>query len=231
MIHLQEISFAVAFAAGVLSFFSPCILPLLPGYFTYLGGTAVSGIRSGEHGHFFLAGRALLFITGFSFIFILLGATAGGLGTLLNEYRSLLNRIGGILIIIFGLQVTGIGILPVLARTKKFNFTLPTPGPIASILLGMAFAAGWTPCIGPVLASILLYAAGQATIQQGMLLLSFYSLGLAVPFIVAALTFESFLTLIRNFSRYLPQISLASGIILIFVGVLVFLGRLNNFSL
>ncbi|BCV22112.1 cytochrome c biogenesis CcdA family protein [Moorella sp. Hama-1] len=226
---MAEVSLAVAFVAGLLSFFSPCILPLLPAYFTYLGGSAVAGGRVQDLDRSFLAGRAALFTAGFALIFILLGASAGGLGYLLQAYRPVVNRLGGILIIVFGLQVAGIGRLPFLAREKKWELRPRTPGAAASFLLGMAFAAGWTPCIGPVLASILIYAGSQATLLQGMLLLATYSLGLALPFLVAALALGPVLHSLRKFSRYMPQISLISGFILVAMGLLVFFGRLNAF--
>jgi cytochrome c-type biogenesis protein len=226
---LTEVSFVVAFAAGFLSFFSPCIIPLLPAYLTYLGGSAAATGRAGELDRYFLAGRAALFIAGFSLIFILLGASAGGVGSLFQLYRPLFNRIGGILIIIFGLQVVGIVRLPFLNQEKKWHFNTRTPGAVSSFLLGMAFALGWTPCIGPVLASILIYAGSQATFFQGMLLLGFYSLGMALPFMVVALALGPVARLLRQLSRYLPIISMVSGIILIIMGLLVFFGQLSSF--
>ncbi|MGI9862687.1 cytochrome c biogenesis protein CcdA [Moorella naiadis] len=224
---MAEVSLAVAFLAGLISFFSPCILPLLPAYFTYLGGSAAADGRVQDLDRSFLAGRAALFTAGFALIFIILGASAGGLGYLLQAYRPVVNRLGGILIILFGLQVAGIGRLPLLAREKRWELRPRTPGAAASFLLGMAFAAGWTPCIGPVLASILIYAGSQATLLQGMLLLAVYSLGLALPFLAAALALGPVLRSLRKFSRYLPQISLVSGLILVVMGLLVFFGRLN----
>lgn len=226
---MPNISLAIAFAAGLLSFFSPCIIPLLPAYLTYLGGSAAATGRTEELDRYFLAGRAALFIAGFSLVFILLGASAGGLGSLFQLYRPLFNRIGGILIIFFGLQVAGIVRLPFLNQEKKWHLDARTPGAVSSFLLGMAFAFGWTPCIGPVLASILIYAGSQATFFQGMLLLSFYSLGLALPFMIVALAMGPILRLLRQLSHYLPIISLASGIILIIMGLLVFFGQLSSF--
>lgn len=222
-------SIGLAFVAGVASFFSPCILPLLPAYFTYLGGSAVAAGKVEDLSRLFLLGRAALFTAGFSLIFILLGASAGGLGALLFTWRPFLNRLGGILIIFFGLQVAGIVRLPFLNREKRWQVTPQTPGAVPSFLLGMAFATGWTPCIGPVLASILIYAGSQATLLQGMLLLALYSLGLALPFLAVALVLGPVLRLLGHFSRYLPIISLVSGIILMVMGLLVFLGRLNTF--
>ncbi|WP_406676631.1 cytochrome c biogenesis CcdA family protein [Moorella sp. ACPs] len=219
----------MAFAAGMLSFFSPCIIPLLPAYFTYLGGSAAASGKAEELDRSFLARRAALFTAGFSLIFILLGASAGSLGSMLLRYRPFLNRAGGILIIFFGLQVAGIVRLPFLSQEKKWCLQPRAPGAVPSFLLGMAFASGWTPCIGPVLASILIYAGSQATLFKGMLLLTFYSLGLAIPFIASALAVGPVLHLLRQFSRYLPIISFISGIILIFMGLLVFFGRLNTF--
>ncbi|MEW8959212.1 MAG: cytochrome c biogenesis protein CcdA [Moorella sp. (in: firmicutes)] len=222
---LDNISLAVAFSAGILSFFSPCIIPLLPVYFSYLGASAAGGEEEGKK-RVFLVGRAVLFIFGFSLIFIVLGMLSGSLGFLLLQYRSLLNRIGGLLIIFFGLYVAGIVRPSLLNREKKWHLQPRAPGALASFLMGMAFAAGWTPCIGPVLASILIYAGSQATLFKGMVLLAFYSLGLAVPFILTALAMGTVLQLLRRSSRYLPIISFISGIILVIMGLLVFNGRL-----
>ncbi|WP_258359623.1 cytochrome c biogenesis CcdA family protein [Moorella sulfitireducens (nom. illeg.)] len=219
----------MAFTAGILSFFSPCIIPLLPAYFTYLGSTAAANAGAGGLNRSFLIGRAALFTGGFTLVFMLMGASAGGLGSLLQVYRTFLNRAGGILIIFFGLQVTGIVRLPFLNQEKKWHLQPRDPGAATSFLLGMAFAAGWTPCIGPVLASILIYAGSQATLLKGTLLLMFYSLGLAVPFIASAMAIEAVLRLLSRVYRYLPIISLLSGIILIIMGFLVFFGKLNTF--
>lgn len=222
---LDNISLAVAFSAGILSFFSPCIIPLLPAYFSYLGASAAGSEEEGKK-RVFLVGRAVLFIFGFSLIFIVLGMLSGSLGFLLLQYRSLLNRVGGLLIIFFGLYVAGIVRPSLLNREKKWHLQPRAPGALASFLMGMAFAAGWTPCIGPVLASILIYAGSQATLFKGMVLLAFYSLGLAVPFILTALAMGTVLQLLRRSSRYLPIISFISGIILVIMGLLVFNGRL-----
>ncbi|ADI13558.1 cytochrome c biogenesis CcdA family protein [Truepera radiovictrix] len=208
----------LAFVAGVLSFLSPCVLPLVPSYLAYVGG---SHARSGAR--WAILSRSLLFVLGFSLIFVALGASASALGSLLSAYRYELSRLGGLLILGFGLFMLGLR-LPWLQRDVRLRFQGETRTPVGAVLLGMAFAAGWTPCIGPVLGAALTVAGASGTLGLGVTLLAFYALGLAVPFVLAALMLESFSRFSLRFRRYLPWVERTSGAILVAAGVLMLTG-------
>jgi cytochrome c-type biogenesis protein len=217
----------VAFAAGLLSFLSPCVLPLVPSYIGFLTGMSlpeVSGRRRAALGH------ALLFVLGFSLVFILLGASATALGRALNYYQVWLQRIGGVLIIGFGLVCLGVIRVGALNQERRVQVDRKPVGYVGSALVGMAFAAGWTPCIGPVLGGILGLAATSQDVTRGMLLLGVYSAGLAVPFLIAAVALESFLGWFQRFRRYLPWVMRVSGLLLIFVGVLMVTGEFTRLA-
>ena len=218
---------AVAFAAGLLSFLSPCVLPLVPSYIGFLTGMTLPEM-SGRRRVALL--HALLFVAGFSLVFILLGASATALGRALNHYQVWLQRIGGLLIIGFGLVCLGVIKVDFLAQERRVNLEQKPVGYLGSALVGMAFAAGWTPCIGPVLGAILGLAATSTDVTRGMLLLGVYSAGLAVPFLVAALAVESFLDWFQRFRRYLPWVMRASGVLLVFVGVLLVSGEFTRLA-
>jgi cytochrome c-type biogenesis protein len=212
----------VAFAAGLLSFLSPCVLPLVPSYIGFLTGMSLpemSGRRRAALGH------AVLFVLGFSLVFMLLGASATALGRALNYYQVWLQRIGGVLIIAFGLVCLGVIKVGFLNQEHRLQMEHKPMGYLGSALVGMAFAAGWTPCIGPVLGGILGLAATSQDLGRGMLLLAVYSAGLAVPFLLAAVALESFLNWFQRFRRYLPWVMRITGILLIFVGVLMVTGE------
>ncbi|MBA3495911.1 MAG: cytochrome c biogenesis protein CcdA [Gemmatimonadota bacterium] len=217
----------VAFAAGLLSFLSPCVLPLVPSYIGFLTGMSLpemSGRRRVAVGH------ALLFVLGFSLVFVLLGASATALGRALNYYQVWLQRIGGVLIIAFGLVCLGVIKVGVLSQERRVQVERKPVGYLGSALVGMAFAAGWTPCIGPVLGGILGLAATSGDVTRGMLLLGSYSAGLAVPFLIAAVALDSFLGWFQRFRRYLPWVMRASGILLIFVGMLMVTGEFTRLA-
>lgn len=222
-------SLPLAFLAGILSFLSPCVLPLVPSYLAYVGGASTTDRRRQ------LAIRnSLFFILGFSLIFVALGASASLLGSVLRAYRPVLLIIGGILIIGFGLVMLGLIKLPFLYRDTRQQFTGDSTKPWGAILLGMAFAAGWTPCIGPVLGGILTLASASGTLMQGVILLACYALGLAVPFFLAALALESFLKFSTRFRRYLPWVEKTAGGLLVVAGLLMLTGHftaLNQFLL
>ncbi len=208
----------LALLAGVLSFSSPCTLPLVPGYLGYL-----SGVGAGR-------GRALaaaaLFVTGFSLVFTALGAGASSLGSLLLAHRLLFERAAGVLIVVLGLFVLGLVRLPMLAGERRPLMEWVRPGPSGALLLGAAFAFGWTPCVGPVLGSILVLAGGQATVTAGAALLLVYSLGLGLPFLAAALFVDRFRTVSTWLRRHAAAVNTAGGGLLVAMGALVFLGRL-----
>ena len=217
----------VAFAAGLLSFLSPCVLPLVPSYIGFLTGMSLpelSGRRRAALAH------ALLFVAGFSLVFVLLGASATALGRALNYYQQWLQRIGGLLIIGFGLVCLGVIRLGFLSRERRVQVEHRPVGYLGSALVGMAFGAGWTPCIGPVLGAILGLAATAQDLSRGMLLLAAYSAGLAVPFLLAAVALDSFLDWFQRFRRYLPWVMRVSGVLLIFVGVLMATGEFTRLA-
>jgi cytochrome c-type biogenesis protein len=217
----------LAFTAGLLSFLSPCVLPLVPSYLAYVGG-------SGAEKRALLIRNALLFVLGFSLIFIALGASASALGSLLRANRQILTMGGGVLVILFGLVLLGVIRLPVLMRDTRVQAKHDASTPIGAVLLGMAFAAGWTPCIGPVLGGILTLAGASGTLLEGVTMLAVYSLGLAVPFLLAALALEPFLRVSRRMRRWLPWVERAAGGLLVIAGVLMVTGtytRLNTWLL
>lgn len=218
----------VAFLGGLLSFLSPCVLPLVPSYLSFL--TGVSGVAElGARRHLALL-HALLFVTGFSIIFIALGATATELGRMLQAYQHWLERVGGALIVIFGLYCLGVLRLPFLGREARIQLSDKPLGFLGSVLVGMAFGAGWTPCIGPILGSILLYASSRADLAQGLRLLLAYSLGLALPFLVAAWALEAFLRWFQQFRRYVRWVERVAGAVLVVVGVLMLSGSFTLLS-
>jgi cytochrome c-type biogenesis protein len=221
------LGFLVAFAAGLLSFLSPCVLPLVPSYVGFITGMTlpeVTGRRRVALTH------ALLFVAGFSLVFILLGASATALGRALNYYQVWLQRIGGALIILFGLLCLGVFNLRFLSYERRLHLERKPVGYLGSLLVGMAFAAGWTPCIGPVLGAILGLAATSADVSRGMLLLAVYSAGLALPFLVAAVAVDSFLDWFQRFRRFLPWVMRISGVMLVFVGILLFTGEFTRLA-
>jgi cytochrome c-type biogenesis protein len=217
----------VAFTAGLLSFLSPCVLPLVPSYLGFLTGMSLPE-TGGRRWTALL--HALLFVAGFSLVFILLGASATALGRALNYYQIWLQRLGGIIVIGFGLVSLGALAPGLLTRERRLHLERKPVGYLGSALVGMAFAAGWTPCIGPVLGGILGLAATTTDLSRGMLLLGFYSAGLALPFVVAAVALESFLEWFQRFRRFLPWVMRASGILLVLVGILLVSGEFTRLA-
>jgi len=225
----QNITFALAFAAGLLSFLSPCVLPLVPIYLGYLTGSSL-GMVEGEEAPprrvTFL--HALAFVSGFSVLFIALGASVGLVGYMLIDRIDLLAKIGGILVAVLGLHLIGVIKIPILYREKRLDVSRGgDPSYVASFVVGMVFAAGWTPCVGPVLAGILLLAGASGTVAHGAILLTVYSLGLGVPFLLTALLLSTAINQFRRLNRYMRVIEIASGLLLIAAGVLLFTGNLQ----
>ena len=221
------LGFVVAFMAGLLSFLSPCVLPLVPSYVGFITGMTLpemAGRRRVALTH------ALLFVLGFSLIFVILGASATALGQALNYYQVWLQRVGGVLIILFGLLCLGVFKVGLLNQERRVHLERKPVGYLGSALVGMAFGAGWTPCIGPVLGGILGLAATTNDVARGMQLLAAYSAGLAVPFLIAAVAVESFLDWFQRFRRYLPWVMRLSGILLIVVGVLLVTGEFTRLA-
>jgi len=216
-----SVGLAVAFLAGVLSFLSPCVLPLVPSYVSFITGLSLDEV--GER-RWTAVTHALLFICGFTVIFVALGATATGLGRLLNYNQVWLERAGGILIILFGIYLLGGFRWMFLERERRVHLQDKPLGYLGSVLVGLAFGAGWTPCIGPILGSILLYTSTQTSLREGMVLLLAYSLGLAVPFVLAALAVERFIEWFRRYRKFIPLTTRLSGALLVAVGLLVATG-------
>ena len=228
------LSLGLAFVAGLVSFLSPCVLPLVPSYVTFVTGMTLdelttNGRRAARRR---AALHALLFVLGFSLVFVTLGATATAIGATLRRALPLLQQIGGVVIVAFGLAMLGVLRVPWLMRDRRMHLASRPAGLAGSVLVGVAFGAGWTPCIGPVLASILLYAGMEATMMRGILLLVAYSVGLGIPFLVAAVGLNWYLAGARRLTRWLRPLELVAGALLVLVGVLLFTGKfavLSNF--
>jgi len=217
----HEVSALIAFAAGFLSFISPCVLPLVPSYLTYITGVSFKELTDEKvKVRWVTLSHSLLFIMGFSTIFILMGASASYLGQLLVRHQYWIMKAGGVLIIILGIQFTGLINLPFLQMEKRFELGKKPIGYLGSFVVGLVFAAGWTPCIGPILSAILLYAGTSKNFTTGIFLLAVYSLGLGIPFLLASLAFNSFLTAFGRIKRYLRVMTMVSGFFLIAIGIL-----------
>lgn len=219
----------VAFTAGLFSFLSPCVLPLVPSYLSFIAGMSLQELKTGRTAQMrrAIVLNAVLFILGFSAVFITLGASFSLLGQLLLGSIELLRKAGGVLIILFGLYIAGILRLPFLMREHRLQLEKRPAGYLGSILVGVAFGAGWTPCVGPILGSILTLAGTSATAGRGVTLLSAYSLGLGVPFILSALAFNGFSQFLQRFRPYIRLVEVGSGVFLVLIGVLLFTGYLT----
>jgi cytochrome c-type biogenesis protein len=230
---MENVSLISAFLAGLLSFVSPCVLPLVPAYISFISGVSLEKLREGDRGSIRqkVMLTSLLFIAGFSTIFILLGASATYAGQFLLQNKILFNRIAGIMIILFGLHVAGLFQIKFLNYEKRFSFDPQKPvGILGTYLVGLAFAAGWTPCIGPILAAILVVASNQENSGQGMILLASYSLGLAVPFFLTALAINVFFNFFNWVKRHYRTIEYISGALLVILGFLVMTNQLSRLA-
>lgn len=215
-----------AFAAGLLSFLSPCVLPLIPGYLSFMTGLSSTELADEDHRVSDVMVPALLFVLGFSIVFIGLGASASVLGQFLTQYRAFIEKLAGVVIALFGVFMLGVIKIPGLYGEARFDLARARSfGRGAGVVMGMAFAAGWTPCVGPILGSILALASTSGDVARGALLLAAYSLGLAVPFLLVALLFGKATPLLRWLSRHSLVINRIAGVILIGVGVLIFSGK------
>jgi cytochrome c-type biogenesis protein len=221
-----EISVFAAFIGGLISFISPCVLPLVPAYIAFTSGVSIHEMRNSRDRKKILkktVKSSLIFILGFSLVFVSLGATATVLGQLVSSRLDLLSKIAGVIVIIFGLHLMGLFKFSFLNYEKKFHLSAKKgPQLLHSFLLGLAFAFGWTPCIGPILGTILFLAGGQDTIQKGVLLLSVYSLGLGLPFLLTAIGTSAFMDFFNKIKGYFTIIEIFSGVFLILVGFLIF---------
>ncbi len=208
----------IAFTAGLLSFLSPCVLPLIPSYVTFVTGLSLEDV---QHSRKTALVHALLFVVGFSLIFLALGATATAIGRLLLLNRRWISRFGGVLVALLGLYLLGAFNMRFLARERRIHITDKPLGYLGSVLVGIAFGAGWSPCIGPILGGILTYTATQAELRRGLVLLGAYSLGLALPFVVAAVAVERFIAVFQRYRSKLVWVDRAAGALLVIVGVLM----------
>jgi cytochrome c-type biogenesis protein len=227
----QNITFFGAFIAGVLSFLSPCILPLLPGYISFISGETIESLTDSDKTSpkFKAFMGAVFFGLGFTLIFMLLGATATSIGKVLNQNRFILEKLAGVLVIIFGLHMIGVFKIKTLMMQKKVNYKKKNaPFFIEAFLLGIAFVLGWTPCIGPILSGILALAAKENTVSNGMVLLFVYALGLWIPFLISALLMGQIVTAIRKAGKLMMFVEKASGILLILIGLLILTGSMTR---
>ncbi len=208
----------IAFSAGLLSFLSPCVLPLIPSYVTFITGLSLDDVQTARRTALI---HGVLFVLGFTLIFLALGAGATVLGRTLLQHRDWISRIGGAIIIVFGLYLLGILNIGFLSREARFHVADKPVGYFGTVFVGIAFGAGWTPCLGPILGSILLYTSSQADFARGMWLLLAYSMGLAVPFLLSAIAIERFSAFFQRMKRQMVWVSRVSGIVLVIIGVLM----------
>jgi cytochrome c-type biogenesis protein len=226
---MSSVNIVLAFAAGLLSFLSPCILPLIPAYISYLTGTSIEELHNPKM-KLRIIYKSLGFVLGFSIVFIIMGASATSLGRLLLKYQKAFRIFSGIVIILFGLHTTGLIKIKALYREKRFFNLGKADKSFSSIIMGITFAAGWTPCAGPILGSILLLSSNQDTLSQGTFLLAIYSLGLALPFIFTAYSIGYFSKLLTKFRKNLSYISIISGLLMIIMGILIATNKLGKIA-
>lgn len=242
---MENVSLFGAFIAGVLSFISPCVLPLIPGYLSFISGVSLEEMRGmpvtaggavavstgvnatalGNAAKRQVIITSLFFILGFSLVFVSLGASATYLGQFLMERLTIFGKIAGVLLIIFGLHTIGVFKIPFLLNEARVQANTKPAGMIGAVIVGISFAFGWTPCIGPILSAILLVAAQQESVNQGIVLLSVYSLGLAIPFLLTALAINQFFVAFSKIRRHYHAIEIVSGVLMIVIGVLIFTNR------
>jgi cytochrome c-type biogenesis protein len=239
----HELSIPIALVAGLVSFLSPCVLPLVPGYISMLSGATIEELKVGASPALMsrILRNSLSFVAGFSIVFVVLGASATAVGKFLLAERATFNLVAGIIVIVFGLHLTGLVKIPLLYREARLTTGEPRRGLVGAFLLGFAFAFGWTPCIGPILAAILALAAQRHTVLQGMFLLAVYSAGLALPFLLTSVGLGQFLKLYGGFRKHLQTVEVSSGVLLIALGILMatnkftvisrYFSFLNRFSL
>ncbi|HDQ26231.1 MAG TPA: cytochrome c biogenesis protein CcdA [bacterium] len=229
----QTVTFITAFIAGLISFLSPCVLPLIPGYISFISGASLKQLSDSTElkkvrGRV-MAG-SLFFVLGFSAVFILLGASATSIGSLLSAYMRPLSTAAGIVIIILGIHMTGVLKLTPLYREKKIHLHKKPVTIFGAFIIGMAFAFGWTPCIGPILAGILIIAGGQDTVWHGILLLAVYSLGLGIPFLLTAWSITLFFRFFDKFKKHFTLIEWIAGLMLITIGILILTGGMMRIA-
>lgn len=227
-----DVSFAGAFGAGLLSFLSPCVLPLVPPYLCFLGGVSLDQV-AGDEGvdpaitkRVFIA--AIAFVLGFSTVFISLGATASAVGEMVSDYLDILSKVAGGVIIIMGLHFMGLFKISMLYREARFHAEEKPAGIIGAYIIGLAFAFGWTPCVGPILAAILFVAGSEDSVGEGVRLLAVYSAGLGIPFLAAALAVKPFMNFMGRFRKHMRTVERVMGALLVITGVMFLTGSIND---
>lgn len=238
MPQATDITYLIAFTAGVLSFASPCVLPLIPSYLTYITGLSFSQLEEAHPNakiRLTVLFHSLCFILGFSVVFVALGAIAGIASSRfqlhLREGLEWIEKFGGLLIFLFGIHMTGLFHFGVLLGEKRVQLHTKPRGFIGTFIVGVAFAAGWTPCIGPILASILMVAATSGQVGEGVALLSVYSLGLGLPFLISGLLFHQFLTAFKRFRKYIRLIEIGTGVMLMAVGIMLMFNLMGKLTM
>lgn len=226
-----NISLGLAFLVGLASFLSPCVFSLVPAYVGYLGGRAAGGEASTGGNRWVTFSHGLAFVLGFSFVFVLLGVATSAFGNLLFDLRYILAKVGGVVVVIFGLHMIGVFRIPFLEYDTRVQ-ELPDPklGYLSSALLGVFFSAGWSPCVGPVLGAILTLALNGGSVSQGASLLSAYSAGLAIPFLIAALGVGWVTTTLRKYGKVMRYVEIAMGVVLIIIGIMLFSGTFERLA-
>lgn len=228
---MTNVGVPTAFVAGLASFLTPCVLPLVPGYVSLISGVGIEELKAQEGAVLRkVMLNSLAFVLGFSIVFVTLGALSTEIGQLAQQYKSLLAQVAGVLVIVFGLHLTGILRIKALYADKRLHSVKGGSTAWGAFVIGFAFAFGWTPCVGPILSGILFIAAAQNSIGKGILLLTVYSLGLAVPFLLTALGIERFMKFYAGFRRYMHAVEIAGGALLIALGLLLVSGKFTVLS-
>lgn len=231
--HTPEVTYFGAFIAGLLSFLSPCVLPLIPSYITYITGLSFVDLQNEHPSHKIRQTtmlHSLAFILGFTVVFALLGASATYLGSFLNQHAGFLRKAGGILIALLGIHVSGLVPINLLMGEKRITLHRKPAGFAGTFLVGVAFAAGWTPCIGPILATILMVAATEENVYRGIVLLLIYSLGLGIPFFFSSLAMHQFIVAFQRFKKYIRLFEICTGLFLILIGITIYFNWLSRLS-
>jgi cytochrome c-type biogenesis protein len=230
---LENVNILTSFAFGLLSFISPCVLPIVPGYLSFISGVSFDEMQNSDNRKRVrnrIVANSVFFILGFSLVFIALGASATVVGRFLHEQIGIISKIAGVVIIVFGLHMIGVFKIPFLNYEKRFHTEGKQLGYFGAFLVGLAFAFGWTPCIGPILAAILAIASQQDSVGKGMVLLTSYSLGLGVPFLLAGMSLTAFYSAFNRFKKHLHTVEVVGGIMLVAVGALIMTNYLTILS-
>jgi cytochrome c-type biogenesis protein len=231
--RIEEVSIGVAFAAGLFSFLSPCVLPLVPGYISFVSGVSLEELKGNADGKNIIKRSVVMsafFVLGFSAVFVALGATATSLGQLLTRHIHILTKIAGVVVVIFGIHLSGIFRIPLLEYHKKLDISPGKHGVLGALLVGFAFGFGWTPCIGPLLGGILAIAATERTLARGVTLLCAYSLGLGIPFMATAFAISGFTRFFEKYRRFIRWGETVAGVFLIAVGIMIFFDKLGSIA-